>query len=92
MHAGKKKLVWCVIVCYVFKEWKHMSDLWVYQLIVIVYSKQKLSKKHNWFDNTSWTMIEILHDIIIATTTKIVSSTKSIDMSFDEVISVNNYN
>jgi hypothetical protein len=35
-------------------------------------------------------MIEILHDIIIVTTVKIVSSTKSIDMSFDEVISVNN--
>lgn len=45
--------------------------LWVYELIVIGYSKQKLFKKHNWFDNTSWTMIEILHDIIIAITTKV---------------------
>jgi hypothetical protein len=26
MHEGGKKLVWCVIVCYVFKEWKHMND------------------------------------------------------------------
>jgi hypothetical protein len=64
--------------------------LWFYELIVIGYYKQKLSKKHNWFDNTGWTMIEILHDIIIATTTKVVSSTKCIAMSCDEVISVNN--
>jgi hypothetical protein len=26
MHESKKKLVWCDIVCYVFKEKKYMSD------------------------------------------------------------------
>jgi hypothetical protein len=35
-------------------------------------------------------MIEILHDFIIATIAKVVSSTKCIVVSCDEIISVNN--
>ncbi len=37
-------------------------------------------------------MAEVMHDIVISATTKVIASTKHIAVSHDEVISVDNHN
>ncbi len=85
---GEKKPAQFIVVLYILQQaWKPMNGHKPLRPLFYFFQIKNFPKKH-YCDNTSQTMVKIMHDIVINAPTKAISLTKQIAMSCDEVINV----